>query len=148
RLGECGVTELAKRLRAERKRRLELRDELFLGPLRLHGIRRRQVGRRNVRLHRTERVAEQVAVARDVLRDVADRQLLLRRLVAELRLRYRIECLRDGAVRGQNAAAQRRGDRVRLRRRGLLCPGHACEREGGDRNTTESHTVSGKGGGG
>ena len=149
RVRERRVAQLVERLGAERERRLEFRYQLILRPLRLDGIRRRCVVLRSVGLHRAEGVAEEITVAGDVLRDVAERELRGRRLVAELRFGNGIECLRDIAVRGEDPALERRNDWVGRRRRGRLLGGErAGNCEAGDRQTNDFHAVSKKSGGG
>ena len=67
------IVELGERVLAELERRLELRDERVLGPLRLDGVGRRRIRCRQRRLHLPEIIAEEIVVARQMLRDVAQR---------------------------------------------------------------------------
>jgi len=111
-VGELRVIELADRPLAILERRLELGDQRVLGPRCLHGVGGRGVLGRPCALHRPEIVAEEIVVVHQMLGDEPDALLRRRRLVAELRLRDRIESLGEVPVGGQDAVAERRRDRV------------------------------------
>ena len=111
-LAQLRIVDLCKRLLAERERILELRDQLRLRPHRLHRIGGRRVGHVLRCLHITERIAEQNIVAHEMLRDIPDRQLRRRRLVAKLRLRNRIKGLREVTLEAKCAGLEGGGDRI------------------------------------
>src|SRR5678810_400573 len=69
-LRELRVVELAKGVFTECERRLELRHERILWPFRFDGVGGRGIRRRQCGFHRAKIVAEEIVVARQVLRDV------------------------------------------------------------------------------
>src|SRR2546423_2322905 len=120
RVSELCVINLGDCLLAKRKRLLEARYQLVLGPGCLDRVSGNGILGRARSLHRAKVVAEEIVVICNVLRDVADTQLRGRRLVSELRLRDGIERLRDVAVQrgdsglegGTHRAGWKRGRRL------------------------------------
>ena len=141
RLGELRIVELGDRLIAERERFSEPRHQLRLRPGRLHRIRSSGILGCPRSLQRAKVVAEEVIVARDVLRDESDTQLRRGRLVGEFRLGNGIESLRNVAMQRRDPGAKRGGDRIGRRCSGRLLGGEGDRRhERQNREMRQSHT--------